>query len=87
MRTGLPQLLAAGTDKRPVLRWAGHEIRRYRRHLYLLDAAGPDEQPPVAPLDWSGAAALHLGGCRGTLSLRPYALRCRASAAPDWTPD
>lgn len=69
LRAGLSQLLSAGPGKQPVLRWSGHEVRRFRDDLYLLDAAvpaggvGPD---PVQP--WSGGP-LKLGGVRGELGL------------------
>jgi tRNA(Ile)-lysidine synthase len=69
LREGLAQLLGAGAGKQPVLRWGGHEIRRFRRHLYLLDAGAPGETADFAPLDWRAGQTLPLGGRRGILRL------------------
>lgn len=41
LREGLTQLLDAGEDRRPLLAWAGGEIRRYRSALYLMPALAP----------------------------------------------
>lgn len=69
LRMGLPPLLEAGSGKLPLLRWGGHEIRRYRDFLYLLDVA-VTAAPPAAPLPWSGRAPLELGHGRGVLSFK-----------------
>jgi len=69
LREGLAQLLDSGSGKQPVLRWAGHEIRRFRQHLYLLDAGAPREPAVSAPLDWAMGQTLVLGGQRGVLRL------------------
>ena len=72
LRSGLQQLLEAGEGKQPVLRFAGHEIRRFREHMYLLDAAVPAELSGASPLlAWPGRETLSLGGPRGSLSLQP----------------
>ncbi|MCE7902300.1 MAG: tRNA lysidine(34) synthetase TilS [Gammaproteobacteria bacterium PRO9] len=81
LRTGLASLLDAASGRQPVLRWAGHEIRRYRDHVYLLDA-GIEKGNPETLLAWSGLAPLELGGGRGRLELKPgsatdLALRAR----------
>jgi tRNA(Ile)-lysidine synthase len=71
LREGLGQLLDAAAGRQPVLRWSGHEIRRFREHLYLLDVAVPPgttggtEHHP-----WTGGTLL-LGGVRGELNLHP----------------
>lgn len=70
LRAGLSSLLGAGSGRQPVLRWAGHEIRRYRDHLYLLDA-GIGEAPATTVLEWSGRAPLALAGGCGELRLQP----------------
>lgn len=69
LREGMAQLLGAAAGRQPVLRWDGHEIRRFRQHVYLLDAGAPDEVADAAPLDWCNGDTLELGGQRGTLSL------------------
>ncbi len=70
LRAGLSQLLDAGTGKQPVLGWAGHEIRRFRGCLYLLDTAVPAGAAGADPVvSWSGGP-LPLGGVRGRLALR-----------------
>ena len=75
LRSGLLQLLEAGKGKQPVLRFAGHEIRRFREQLYLLDEAVPEEAAVPADgspmLAWPGRETLPLGGPRGNLSLQP----------------
>lgn len=68
LREGLAQLLADNPAGRPLLRWAGRELRRYRGHLYLLadgDPAPPRRQP------WSPGESLSLGAPRGRLDLEP----------------
>jgi tRNA(Ile)-lysidine synthase len=69
LRECLAQLVQAPPDRQPVLAWAGHEIRRYRGWLHLLDdAAGkPDPTPRVQA--WDGQGSLDLGGPRGRLRL------------------
>ncbi len=69
LREGMAQLLGAAAGKQPVLRWGGHEIRRFRQHVYLLDAGAPGDVADAAPLDWCNGETLELGGQRGTLSL------------------
>lgn len=71
LREGMAQLLGAAPGKQPVLRWGGHEIRRFREHLYLLDAGVPGQTADITPLDWRRGESLNLGCPRGTLSLRP----------------
>ena len=69
LREGVAQLLGSAAGKQPVLRWGRHEIRRFRQHLYLLDAGAPGEVADATSLDWSGGETLLLGGQRGALSL------------------
>ena len=71
LREGLTQLLEAAPGKQPVLRWSHHEIRRFRHHLHLLDAAVPGSNPGNPPVEWPIPESLVLGGPRGELSLRP----------------
>jgi tRNA(Ile)-lysidine synthase len=70
LREGLTQLLEAAPGRQPVLRWSGHEIRRFRQHLHLLDAVAPGGDPGDTPLEWPESGPLVLGGPRGELSLR-----------------
>ncbi|MEO8225134.1 MAG: tRNA lysidine(34) synthetase TilS, partial [Gammaproteobacteria bacterium] len=70
LRAGLDQLLGAAPGRQPVLRWCGHEIRRFREHLHLLDAGVSADDPAGRPLEWPGVAPLDLGGARGELSVR-----------------
>ncbi|MEO8224356.1 MAG: tRNA lysidine(34) synthetase TilS [Gammaproteobacteria bacterium] len=73
LREGLGQLLDAGPGKQPIMHWGGHEIRRFRGCLYLLDAAVPAAADGASPaLPWSGAP-LPLGSVRGALALEPGA--------------
>jgi len=67
LREGLAQLLAAAPGRQPVLAWGGHEIRRFRDHLYLLDVAVPVAGPPAPPKRWRAGERLDLGGIRGGL--------------------
>lgn len=71
LREGMAQLLGAAPGKQPVLRWAGHEIRRFRENLYLLDAGVPGRGADDTSLEWQRGGTLNLGYPRGTLSFRP----------------
>jgi len=73
LREGLAQLWAAAPGRQPVLSWSGHEIRRFRQHLHLLDRVATAGVPGETPLEWSAASPLILGGVRGQLSLSPAA--------------
>lgn len=68
LRTGLSQLLDAGSDRAPALVWPGGEIRRYRDRLYLLppdwDVDRPAPAEPVRP-----GRVLELGPGHGRLRL------------------
>jgi tRNA(Ile)-lysidine synthase len=70
LREGLAQLLAAAPGRQPVLAWGGHEIRRFREHLHLLDVAVPVPEAPGHPLPWREGGRLPLGGIRGELRLQ-----------------
>lgn len=70
LREGLRQLLKAAPGRQPVLRWAGHEIRRFRQHLHLLDEVTPGRDADDSPVEWLGLEPLVLAGLRGELSLR-----------------
>jgi tRNA(Ile)-lysidine synthase len=74
LREGLAQLWAAGPGRQPVLGWSGHEIRRFRQYLHLIDVASSTDFPDATPLEWSAGSPLVLGGVRGQLSLSPAAL-------------
>lgn len=80
LREGMVQLLEAAPGRQPVLRWGGHEIRRFRQHLYLLDAGAQGEAADATPLDWRNREALVLGGLRGELGFR---LQPGTGLAPD----
>ena len=66
---GLQQLLDARADRHPVLAWSGHEIRRFRERLYLVEV-GPAGSLAESHA-WSGEGVLVLGGMRGQLRLQP----------------
>lgn len=70
LREGLTQLLAAAPGRQPVLAWGGHEIRRFREHLHLLDSAISHAISPAPPTHWQAGARLVLGGIRGELDLQ-----------------
>jgi len=80
LREGLAQLLGAAAGKQPVLRWGGHEIRRFREHLYLLDLGPTGELADVAPLAWHTTEPLVLGNLRGALS---FSRRIGVGLAPE----
>jgi tRNA(Ile)-lysidine synthase len=73
LREGLAQLLSAAEGRHPLMRWGGHEIRRFRQHLYLLDAGVPTGAAAGAPLPWPSGETLVFAGLRGQLGLR----KCR----------
>ncbi|MDH5255288.1 MAG: tRNA lysidine(34) synthetase TilS, partial [Gammaproteobacteria bacterium] len=70
LREGLAQLLAAAPGRQPMLAWGGHEVRRFRGHLHLLDAAVPVGLPLTAPARLAAGERLDLGGIRGALDLQ-----------------
>jgi tRNA(Ile)-lysidine synthase len=39
-------VIAAGSDRTPVVKWPGSQVRRYRGSLYCMPDAGCAEQPP-----------------------------------------
>ncbi|WP_440995596.1 tRNA lysidine(34) synthetase TilS [Arhodomonas sp. SL1] len=66
LRQGLRDLLAAGGDRQPVLRWEAGEVRRHAERLYRLPpgvaaavpdlaAAGPYPPRPAGWLEWADA--------------------------------
>ena len=69
LREGVAQLLEAAPGRQPVLRWSGHEIRRFRSHLHLLDTAAPGDIPSETALELGESRPLVLGGPRGVLRL------------------
>ena len=84
LREGLAQLLAAAPGRQPVLAWAGHEIRRYREQLHVLDGAVVGLDLPESGIEWSDLRSVRLGGNRGELSLHPglgVGLAARLAAA------
>ncbi len=70
LREGLVQLLAAAPGRQPVLAWGGHEIRRFRADLHLLDIAIPGMDSPGESTPWPEGERLDLGGIRGKLDLK-----------------
>ncbi|WP_438951963.1 tRNA lysidine(34) synthetase TilS [Porticoccus sp.] len=65
----LYELLPARVDAEPLVSWAGIQLRRYQRRLYLLpaDPDTPDHVP--VSLHWDGRGALDLPD-KSTLSFR-----------------
>jgi len=62
-------VLASRRDSGPCVRWGGHEFRRYRDELYLLQqAAAPG---PAPELYWQLTGPLRLPGAGGTLRATP----------------
>lgn len=82
LREGLAQLLAAAPGRQPVLAWGGHEIRRFREHLHLLDIAVPSAISAEPPRHWRDGARLDLGGVRGELDLQGGTSPAGAVAGP-----
>ncbi|MDP2322655.1 MAG: tRNA lysidine(34) synthetase TilS [Gammaproteobacteria bacterium] len=80
LREGMAQLLEAAPGRQPVLRWGGHEIRRFRQHLYLLDTGAEWAVADATPHDWRNRDTLVLGGPRGELGFSP---QTGAGLAPD----
>lgn len=63
------QLLHAAPDARPLLRWPGAELRRYRDRLYAMPPLAP---PPSAfEAAWDGAVALALPGGGALRAMTP----------------
>ncbi|GMW05458.1 MAG: tRNA lysidine(34) synthetase TilS [Gammaproteobacteria bacterium] len=69
LREGLAQLIHAGPDRQPLLRWGGGEIRRYRGALYLLRPYAPMPGRSAMELPVRGGATLDLGPGLGRLRL------------------
>lgn len=46
------EVLLAAVDANPILRWDGHEFRRYREHLYLLPQPSTMAPPAGTALEW-----------------------------------
>lgn len=80
LRAGLGQLLLATAGRQPVLAWAGHEIRRYREHLHLLDVAIAAPDHPEMPTKWVDGERLELKGVRGLLEFAPASTSARLNA-------
>lgn len=63
------EVLLAQIDATPIMRWQGHEFRRFREHLYLLPQSGTLPAPAVE-LEWPvGASRLELPVGLGSLYL------------------
>jgi tRNA(Ile)-lysidine synthase len=61
------EVLLAAVDGNPVLRWDGHEFRRYREKLYLLPQAATLPAPAIV-LEWpAGSSAVKLPSGLGQL--------------------
>ncbi|MAF84371.1 MAG: tRNA lysidine(34) synthetase TilS [Chromatiales bacterium] len=73
LRDGLQQLLTAGPDRMPLLKWGGAQMRRYRDRLYLLEF-DPDPAGAALPdtYDWDGRGRIDLGPLRGGLQFVRY---------------
>jgi tRNA(Ile)-lysidine synthase len=68
LRDGLRQLLTAGPDRMPMVKWGGVQMRRYRDRLYVLEF-DPEPVNSVSPdaRDWDGRGRIDLGPPRGGL--------------------
>jgi len=68
LRDGLRQLLTAGHDRMPMIKWGDVQIRRYRDRLYVLEF-DPDPANSVRPdaCEWDGRGRIDLGPPRGKL--------------------
>jgi len=68
LRDGLRQLLTAGLDRMPMVKWGGVQMRRYRDRLYVLEF-DPEPVNSVRPdaRDWDGRGRIDLGPPRGGL--------------------
>ncbi len=63
------EVLLAQIDATPILRWQGHEFRRFREHLYLLPQSGTLPAPAIE-LEWhAGVSHLELPVGLGRLCL------------------
>jgi len=62
-------VLASRRDSVPCVRWGGHEVRRYRDELHLLQQAAVPGRG--SQLDWHLNAPLPLPGAGGTLRATP----------------
>jgi len=67
----LDEVIDARADAKPVLKWSGAEIRRYRERLYLL--ASGAEAHAATSCDWEPSKRLELGAGNGCLALEPGA--------------
>jgi len=61
-------LLYSRPDAQPCVRWAQHELRRYRDRLYLLGQPQADVSPDM--IDWIPGESLELPGHGGVLRAR-----------------
>ena len=82
LREGLAQLLAAAPGRQPVLAWGGHEIRRFREHLHLLDVAVPVAEPPAPPVPLARRRAARPGRHPGRTRSRRRGSRRRQGWPP-----
>jgi len=70
LQAGLKDLIGAGEDRQPCLRWSGGELRRYRGRLYFLPPDRPVGRPDSRdwpldrPLEWGGGE-LRAESCEG----------------------
>lgn len=64
----LGELLPAGADRQPAIRWDGAQIRRFRGELHLLRAFGDLDAGTIT--DWDGITPLALGPDNGLLGAR-----------------
>jgi tRNA(Ile)-lysidine synthase len=71
LREAVRQMLQAGPDKIPAIRWAEHALRRYRERIYLTDA----RILPIAERRWDFRAAgvCELGLGHGRLRVQAFA--------------
>ena len=63
----LSELLPAGADRQPAIRYRQAELRRYRGELYLLKPSPAFDTGSV--LSWDGQSPLSLGQANGTLTI------------------
>jgi tRNA(Ile)-lysidine synthase len=71
LQQALTELVPARPDARPLVRWPGAELRRYRGRLYILSEPAP--LPEAAPGRLYAGAELYPGPGLGRLRLEPEA--------------
>jgi tRNA(Ile)-lysidine synthase len=63
----IAQVLHSASDARPVICWAGVEIRRFQQQIYLVDAVDHD---PGQRLQWDPRKDLYIESLKGVLRMQ-----------------